>query len=251
MRIIRLLIAYDGTEYHGWQIQPKAPTIQGEIEKRLALIHTRPITLHGAGRTDAGVHAAGMVAHFHTDKAMSPQAFAKGLNSMLPGSIRILEAREENGGFHSRFSATGKTYIYAVGNGAVMMPCDRLYRVHIRAELDFGNMQECLEIITGTHDFASFETAGSRDPSQPGERGSIRTIYEASLLHEAGDFFHFSFTGDGFLRHMVRNIVGTLLEVGLGRRTTTGFRQALLSGKRSEAGPTAPAHGLMLKKISY
>jgi len=251
MRNIRLLIAYDGTDFHGWQVQPNAPTIQGEIEKRLALMHTHPVTLHGAGRTDAGVHAAGMVAHFHTEKPIQPQVFAKGLNSMLPGSIRILHATEENQGFHSRFSATGKTYIYSIHNGAIMMPCDRLYRVHIRSELDFSTMHECLKIITGSHDFASFETSGSRDPSHPKGRGSIRTISDASLSHENVDFFHFSLTGDGFLRHMVRNIVGTVLEVGLGRRTIAGFRQAILSCKRSEAGATAPAYGLMLKKIYY
>ncbi len=251
MRIIRLLIAYDGTGFHGWQVQPNAPTIQGEIEKRLALIHTRVVTLHGAGRTDAGVHAAGMVAHFHTEKQIQPQAFANGLNSMLPGSIRILEASEEDDGFHSRFSATAKTYVYAINNGAVMMPCDRLYRVHIRAGLDFGRMRECLETLVGIHDFASFETTGSRDLSHSEGKGSIRTITEASLTHESDDFFHFCLTGDGFLRHMVRNIVGTVLEVGLGRRTADGFRQALLSRTRSAAGPTAPAHGLMLKKIYY
>ena len=251
MKIIRLLIAYDGTDFHGWQVQPNAPTIQGEIEKRLALMHTRAVTLHGAGRTDAGVHAAGMVAHFHTEKPIQPQSFANGLNSMLPTSIRILEATEEEESFHSRFSATGKTYIYSIHNGAVMMPCDRLYRVHIRAELDFSAMNECLNIITGIHDFASFETSGSRDPSHPKGRGSIRTISDAALSHESTGFFHFSISGDGFLRHMVRNIVGTVLEVGLGRRTIACFRQAVLSRKRSEAGPTAPAHGLMLKKIYY
>ncbi len=251
MTTIRLLIAFDGTDYHGWQLQPDAPTIQGEIEKCLAIIHNHHVTLHGAGRTDAGVHATGMVAHFDSEKSLSSHHFLKALNSMLPASIRILEATEEPSTFHSRFSAKSKTYHYSIFNGETLMPQQRLYCVHIRAALDMAAMEECLKHIRGTHDFASFETAGSRDLSLNGSRGSTRTIFEACILKTSSDSFCFSIRGNGFLRHMVRNIVGTVLEVGLGRRTVTGFIDALESKKRSAAGTMAPAHGLTLRKIYY
>lgn len=251
LRNIRLLIAFDGSDYHGWQIQPDAPTIQGEIERHLGTIHNRHITLHGAGRTDAGVHALGMVAHFHTDKKISPYAFLKGLNSMLPSSIRILDAKEESPSFHSRFSSIGKTYIYSIYNGSIMLPQNRLYSVHIFSKLDLEKMETCLNHIIGTHDFGCFETAGSRDPDAPDGKGSTRTISKATISTSDNHNICVSITGDGFLRHMVRNIVGTLLEVGLGRRTVQGFVSALNSKKRSQAGSTAPAHGLTLKKIYY
>ncbi len=251
MKTIRLLIAFDGTDFHGWQIQPNAPTIQGEIESRLAVIHNGHVILHGAGRTDAGVHANGMVAHFHSDKTMDASAIKQGLNSMLPGSIRILHAMEETSSFHSRFSAKSKTYLYSIFNGEIMMPRDRLYTVHIRKKLDFNSMEKCLELLVGTHDFASFETAGSRDPLFAGRKGSTRTISEAYFTNKGGGFYSFTITGDGFLRHMVRNIVGTLFEVGLGGRSIKGFKAAMSARKRSAAGSTSPPHGLTLERITY
>ncbi len=251
MKNIRLLIAFDGTDFNGWQLQPDAPTIQGEIERNLAIIHNRKVTLHGAGRTDAGVHARGMVAHFHTEKSMTAEAFLKGLNSMLPNSIRILDAKEVDNSFHSRFSAKSKTYHYTIFNGEILMPQERLYALHVRPKLNIDAMQQCLQVIRGTHDFGCFETAGSRDLTTPCERGSIRTIYEGDITNKKTNFYLITITGDGFLRHMVRNIVGTTLEVGLGRRTLKGFEAAFFSKKRSEAGSTAPAHGLTLYRIFY
>ncbi len=251
MQNIRLLIAFDGTQFNGWQLQPDAPTIQGEIEKQLAIIHNRKITLHGAGRTDAGVHAVGMVAHFHTEKTLAASAFLKALNSMLPDSIRILDAMEADETFHSRFSAKTKTYHYSIFNGEIMPPRERLYSLHIHTKLDVAAMQECLDTITGTHDFACFETAGSRDLNLPCKRGSIRTITKAIITSYRANYYIFAITGDGFLRHMVRNIVGTTLEVGLGRRSLESFTTALLSKERSKAGSTAPAHGLTLHEIIY
>ena len=251
MRNIRLLIAYDGADFHGWQIQPDTPTIQGEIEKHLAAIHNDHITLHGAGRTDAGVHARGMVAHFNTHKLIGPLDFQNSLNSMLPASIRILKVTEESPSFHSRFSAKGKTYSYTIFNDKIQMPHERYCSHHIKAPLDFSCINECLSIIQGTHDFASFETAGSRDLSLTGGRGSIRTISNAVLLNPVPFFYEFTITGDGFLRHMVRNIVGTILEVGLRRRSIENFREILFAKKRSTAGVTAPPHGLTLTKIYY
>ena len=251
LRTIRLTIAFDGTDYFGWQIQPNAPTIQGEIERHLHTIHNGKITLHGSGRTDSGVHALAMVAHFHTEKSLSPCAFQKALNSMLPSAIRIVEAAEAHKSFHARFSAKAKTYIYSIYNGEILPPHKRLYTVQIRKTLNLKEIQSCLSLLCGTHDFASFETAGSRDQSNDDGLGSVRTIMEAELIQDEGEFYTFLFTGSGFLRHMVRNIVGTLLEVGLGRRSFENFRKTLFARKRSEAGATAPAHGLFLKKVHY
>ncbi len=251
MKNIRLLIAFDGTGFNGWQLQPDAPTIQGEIEHHLATIHNKKITVHGAGRTDSGVHAKGMVAHFYTEKDITAPAFQKALNSMLPDAIRILAAKEVDNSFHSRFSAKAKTYHYSLFNGEVIMPQERLYTLHVRSKLDIERMQQCLDLIIGTHDFGCFETTGSRDLSVPCERGSTRTIFDASLTNNKIKYYIIAITGDGFLRHMVRNIVGTTLEVGLGRRSLKSFESALFSKKRSEAGSTAPAHGLTLEEIFY
>lgn len=251
MRTIRLLIAFDGTDFHGWQLQPDAPTIQGEIENHLATIHNTRIPLHGAGRTDAGVHATGMVAHFHTPKDINCTTLQQSLNSMLPPSIRILEITEEAHSFHARFSAKTKTYIYSIFNGHILLPQRRLYSLHIRSPLNFDAMEKCLKLLEGTHDFSSFETAGSRDLETRELNGSIRTIYQAEISHHADNFHTVYVTGNGFFRHMVRNIVGTVLEVGLERRSELGFLDALHAKKRSAAGSTAPAHGLTLSKIEY
>lgn len=251
MRNIRLLIAYDGTGFGGWQRQKNAVTIQGEIEKRLAVMTAGPVSLLGAGRTDAGVHARGMVANFHTEKTIPCAAFLKGLNSMLPPSIRILRAEDAPADFHARFSAKGKTYIYRIFSGPVLLPAERFNTYHIPFPLQFEHIFECLTIITGTHDFASFEMPGSRDKSQTGGRGSIRTIHAADF-HESGDqTFQFTITGDGFLRQMVRIMIGTILEVGRGRRSMEDFRQTLQARERVRAGAPAPAHALTLLEVFY
>jgi tRNA pseudouridine38-40 synthase len=251
MRNIKLLIAYDGTGFGGWQRQKNAMTIQGEIEKRLAIITAGSVTLLGAGRTDAGVHARGMVANFHTETIIPCRAFCKGLNSLLPLSIRILSAEDVADTFHARFSAKAKTYIYSIFTGPVLLPAERFSVFHIPFTLQFDLISECLAIITGTHDFACFEMAGSRDKSRPGGRGSIRTILAADLQDQGDCHFQFSITGDGFLRQMVRIIIGTILEVGKGRMNIEDFRQTLRSGDRARAGPPAPAHGLTLHEIVY
>jgi tRNA pseudouridine38-40 synthase len=251
MRNIRLLIAYDGTGFGGWQKQKNAATIQGEIEKRLAIMTAGPVSLLGAGRTDAGVHARGMVANFHTEKNIPCEAFLKGLNSMLSPSIRVLGVEDAAADFHARFSAKGKTYIYRVFTGPVLQPAERFNTCHIPFPLQFEHMSDCLTIITGTHDFACFERPGSRDKSQTGGRGSIRTILAADL-HVSGDHsFQFTITGDGFLRQMVRIMVGTILEVGRGRRSIEDFKQTLRSGDRIRAGAPAPALGLTLLEVFY
>jgi tRNA pseudouridine38-40 synthase len=251
MRNIKLTIAYDGTDYAGWQKQKNAITIQGEIEKRLQIITSNPVSLHGAGRTDAGVHAKGMIANFHTEVTISCPALIRGLNGLLPQSIRIMAACEEVDGFHARFSAKAKTYTYSLFTGEILPPMQRLYSVHQPHLRYQTNIYTCLEKITGTHDFASFEASGSRDLNAPSVRGSVRTLYEATFTQITPEISQFQFTADGFLRHMVRNLVGTLLETGKGRRTILAFEQTLQAKSRSTAGPTAPAHGLVLEKIFY
>ncbi len=250
-RNIRLLIAFDGTEFNGWQRQNHDITIQGEIEKCIARMTNCEAILHGAGRTDAGVHAEGMVAHFATSSKISCTAFKKGINSMLPYAIRILNAEEVPETFHSRFSAKGKHYEYTLYTGEIMPPMRRLYALHIPHNLDFDNIRQCLKILVGTHDFSSFENSGSRDKSYPSRKGAVRTLTTAELQHIDIETYTLTFIGEGFLRHMVRNIVGTLLEVGKHRRTVEEFAYALAAKDRSAGGATAPPHGLKLIKVLY
>ena len=251
MRNIKLVIAYDGTGYCGWQRQKNAVTIQGEIEQRLGRLTDGPVSLLGAGRTDAGVHALGMVANFHTEKTLSCKAFLHGLNALLPGSIRILSAEEAAADFHSRFSSQAKTYRYAIFSGPVMPPTERLYTTHVPHPFDSELIACCLRRVRGTHDFACFEMQGSRDKSRADGRGAIRTILSASFNELGEGRSHFLITGDGFLRQMVRIMVGTVLEVGKRRMSLDEFEHILASRDRSKAGPPAPAHGLALLTVHY
>jgi tRNA pseudouridine38-40 synthase len=251
MRNIKLTIAFDGTAFSGWQRQKNVPTIQQEIEDRLRILCNHAVALHGAGRTDAGVHARGMVANFHTPSTIATIALIKGMNSLLPSAIRILDASEESHEFHARFSAKAKTYSYTLFSGPIQSPLQRLYVLHLPHFPQPERIPPCLTHITGTHDFASFEASGSRDPHLPNSRGSIRTLYEANFTHLAPDSYQFQFSGDGFLRHMVRNLVGTMIEVGQLRCSSDEFARILKTKNRSAAGMTAPAHGLVLEKITY
>lgn len=250
-RNIRLTIAFDGTEFNGWQRQKHDTTIQGEIEKCLVRMTNHDTMLHGAGRTDAGVHAEGMVANFFTTSRISCIAFQKGLNSMLPCAIRILAAEEAPASFHSRFSAVGKHYEYHIYTGKVMPPLLRLYCLHVPFSLDINRMRDSLELLLGTHDFSTFENAGSREKDKPSRKGAIRTLTRADIEECTRDHLIITVIGEGFLRHMVRNIVGTLLEVGTGRRSVAQFEQALASMDRCAGGATAPPQGLKLKKVLY
>jgi tRNA pseudouridine38-40 synthase len=250
-RNIKLLLAFDGTGYAGWQKQKWEETIQGLIEDRLQVMTGEYACLHGSGRTDAGVHALGMVANFETGAEIPCMGFVKGLNSLMPPEIRVLHAAEVDAGFHARRSAKAKTYWYNLTYGPVQLPTQRLYCAHVFAGLDFEAMKAGLEYLTGTHDFSSFEGSGSRDPELSG-RGAVRTIMEAGLTtRDDGNYSRFVITGDGFLRHMVRNIVGTILEVGQGKLAPSEIASILAARDRSSAGPTAPARGLFLKEVLY
>ncbi len=252
-RNIRLLIAYDGTGYSGWQRQNDTATIQGSLEDRLATMTGAAVTLHGAGRTDAGVHALGMVANFNTSSTIAAKGFLRGLNSMLPPDIRILAVNDVQTTFHSRFDATGKAYRYDILTGRVLMPTERLYALHVPGPLDIDRIRACLHHLAGSHDFSSFEASGSREPGRPNGRGAVRTIYRADFFPCSGrdDAWSFRFTGDGFLRHMVRNFVGTLIEAGAGKMTPEEFLAILQGRNRCLAGPTAPARALFLEQVFY
>ncbi len=250
MRTVKLLIAFDGTDFCGWQKQKNGTAIQEEIERGLSLICNDTIVLHGAGRTDAGVHATGMTAHFKTASRIHIRALLKGLNSLLPGAIRIIQATDEAANFHARFSALAKTYHYTVFTGPVLPPQRRLYTHHLPCQLNHECMRRCLLELIGKHDFSSFETTGSRDKNMGG-RGAVRTIYRAELVETEDSYLQFVYTGDGFLRHMVRNITGTIFEAGRGKRSVEEFVDILGYRDRNRAGATAPSCGLSLWKVHY
>jgi len=251
MRNIKLLISYDGTDFSGWQRQKNAKTIQGEIERCLCQMTLADISLHGAGRTDAGVHAEGMVAHFVTTTSISCDDFLRGINSLLPSAIRILSVENTDKDFHSRYSATGKHYQYSIFTGRIQPPKLRLYSLHIAYPLDIEAIQSCLKLLEGTHDFSSFENSGSRDKTITSGRGAVRTIYQAQLIERNQERLDFIFTGDGFLRNMIRNIIGTLLETGTGKFSVEDFENILDAKNRATGGRTAAARGLCLKQVFY
>ncbi|OGQ87154.1 MAG: tRNA pseudouridine(38-40) synthase TruA [Deltaproteobacteria bacterium RIFOXYD12_FULL_56_24] len=253
MRNIKLVLGYDGTGYAGWQRQLGQPSIQQVVEEALVRLTQAPVILHGAGRTDAGVHAEGMAANFQTESAIPLPGLVKGLNSMLPEAIRVLAAENVANDFHARYNATGKVYEYTFMATEIMPPCLRLYAVQVRRDFDCEAVQLCLPMLVGTHDFSSFETAGSRDLSLTGGRGAVRTIFTARLTAEGKDgrLYRLTIGGDGFLRHMVRNIVGTLFAVGRGRLAPLDFQKIVVARDRSQAGMTAPARGLTLKNVLY
>ncbi|RJQ52501.1 MAG: tRNA pseudouridine(38-40) synthase TruA [Desulfobacteraceae bacterium] len=241
----KLTIEYDGSLYCGWQRQKQGRSIQAEIENALGRMMQQNIVLIGSGRTDAGVHALGQAANFICDTQLSAENVQKGLNSMLPEDIVIMGCERVPDDFHARYRAKKKTYRYRILNRTLPSAIGRQYVWHIRRPLDAAAMRRCLPSITGTHDFKSFEGSGSPRSS------SIRTVFEAAI-HDCGDgMLVFEITADGFLRFMIRNIVGTLVEVGLGRNTEEGFDRILRFRDRNRAGITAPAHGLVLVRVEY
>jgi len=240
-----ITVEYDGTDFHGWQRQKKDPTVQAEIESALQTIVGRPITVAGSGRTDAGVHALGQVASFTCETQLSENALINGLNALLPDAIVIKNCRQADDTFHARFSAKGKTYRYRILNRRLPSAIERRYAWHISRPLDHNAMRAAIRHIVGTHDFSSFEGSGSPRPH------SRRTVMRAELIEEKDRLLVLEIEADGFLRHMVRNIVGTLVAVGLGKVEVEEFQQILLSRDRGRAGVTAPPQGLFLVSVSY
>lgn len=244
MRCIRLLIEYDGTGYAGWQVQPNGITIQEMLEQALERLLGTPARLTSSGRTDAGVHARGMVACFRTERTIPLQAFSDGLNSLLPPDIAVREATEAPTDFQPRFAAIGKHYRYTILTGPRRSPLSRLYAWHVREPLDLALMGEAAGHFLGEHDFAAFRTSGCA------ARTTVRRI-DACAVSLDGALLHVDVQGSGFLRNMVRLMVGTLVEVGRGRRPPTDVRQLLADPANGLAGPTAPPHGLCLEEVFY
>ena len=241
----KLIIEYDGSRYHGWQRQKKDRSIQGEIEKALKTITARSVTLIGSGRTDAGVHARGQVANFKCDTRLQPAALTNALNSLLEDDIVIKVCEAVNSSFHARFDAKSKVYHYRILNRPVPAAIARQYSWFIRKALNHEAMRAAIALIIGPHDFKAFEGTGSA------RLHSTRHIYSAELSEQDNGLFVFQIEADGFLRYMVRNIVGTLVDVGLEKLTPHDFKRILDSQDRSQAGATAPAQGLTLMKVNY
>jgi len=241
----KIIIEYDGTRYHGWQRQKKDITIQGEIEKALGIMTAKHIVVNGSGRTDAGVHARGQVANFLCDTDLSPRVFQKGLNSLLPEDIVIRECRQVEDTFHARYDVKSKTYHYKIFNHPVPAAMNRSYVWSIRKQLNIMAIRSAVSYIIGSHDFKAFEGTGSP------RAHTTRHVMAADLIKSDNRLLTFRIEADGFLRFMVRNIVGTLVDVGLDKTLPAEFKQILESRDRSKAGATAPPRGLCLMEVKY
>jgi tRNA pseudouridine38-40 synthase len=244
MRRLKLLLEYEGTAYHGWQIQPGLSTIQGILQDLLARLAGGPVQVTGAGRTDAGVHACGQVASFSAELRLDPATLRRALNASLPRDIVVRSAEEVPEVFDARRSARARTYRYTILRREYPSACLGWRSLYVPYPLDAMAMVEAARVFVGTHDFSAFR-AGSCTAKTP-----VRTILDASW-RRAGDLWHFEIAGNAFLQHMVRIMVGTLLEVGRGRRTAADVAAALASCDRRRAGKTAPAHGLCLMEVRY
>jgi len=244
MRTLKLVLEYDGFDYCGWQVQQDAPSIQGVIEEALAKILGEPVRVHGAGRTDAKVHALGQVASFRCASNIPAVALQRGLNSLLPRDVVVHDAEDVAADFHARFSALGKIYAYRLLNRPVRAPLRLRYAWHLPHVLDVPAMAVAGTFLHGTHDFASFQATGS-------EVNTTERTLTALTITSEGDEVVLSCTANGFLRHMVRNIVGTLVEVGRGARKPTDIKGILEGRDRRLAGATAPPQGLYLVQVLY
>lgn len=244
-RNIKLILEYDGTGLAGWQRQADLPTVQSHLEAALSRLTGEEVTVIGAGRTDAGVHARGQVANFRTNATLNLEAVQRGGNALLPPQIAILSAEEVPLDFHARFSATGKTYDYDLWLGPVRPALLRNFVWHISMDLDVEGMCEALKPLVGEHDFSSFQSTGSE------VKTVVRRLRAAELTRFPEGLVRITLDGDGFLRHMVRAVVGTMVEVGRGRIRPSDVETILAARNRDRAGPTAPARGLFLRTVRY
>jgi tRNA pseudouridine38-40 synthase len=257
MRTFKLTLAYDGSGLVGWQRQPEGTSVQGVLEAALSRLEGAPVTVQGAGRTDAGVHALGQVASVRMASPHPTGTLHRALNAQLPGTIRVLAVDDAPPDFHARFSARSKTYRYLLSTAAVASPFVRSYVWHLPERLDVEAMQQAAAALVGTYDFAAFQSTGSVVGS------TVRTVERSDLVvHDdtamgrgtgglSGPLLAYDIAGTGFLRHMVRAIVGTLVDVGRGRWPPAHVVALLGGGTRGQAGATAPAHGLFLVRVDY
>jgi tRNA pseudouridine38-40 synthase len=245
---LKLTIAYDGTGLVGWQRQAEGVSIQGLLEQASAELDGQAVAVAGAGRTDAGVHALGQVASLTLVREIAPDAVVRALNTRLPQAVRVLEAVVVPNGFHARFDARRKSYRYRIANGSVLSPFERAYAWHVPAPtLDVEAMASAAVALEGHHDFKAFQGTGGETHGTEREVHSVRV----TCAPGADRIIVFDLSGSGFLRHMVRNIVGTLVEVGRGRRRPGWVAEVLAAGDRTLAGRTAPAAGLFLVSVEY
>lgn len=244
MKRVRLTVAYDGTAYHGWQIQDNGITIESELNRCLSQLLGEPVTVTGASRTDAGVHALGNIAIFDTESRLPAEKIAYALNQRLPEDIRIQKSEEVAPDWHPRRCESRKTYEYRIYRGEFPMPVKRLYSYFLYCPLDVGRMREAAGCLEGEHDFKSFCQTGSQVES------TVRTIYSIQVEEQGADLV-LRVCGSGFLYNMVRIIAGTLIEVGQGRREPESMTAVLEARNRSAAGATAPARGLTLVKYEF
>lgn len=242
---IKLVISYDGTGYFGWQRQVNKPTIQGKIEEKIRIMVGKSVSLIASGRTDAGVHALRQVANFRVSSTITPSIFLRGLNSLLPDSIIIREAEYVPIDFHARFNAKSKVYEYRIYNEKLQSPFLRHYAWHISRVLDLQAMEECLKVIEGAHDFSSFCSAGD------GKIDPVRNMIQAKLKIQNDNLLSFHFEANGFLRHMVRHIMGAMVKVGLGEISIARFTEILESKDQQHVGAKAPPGGLYLRDVRY
>lgn len=247
MRRLRITLCYDGTDFHGWQIQPGLPTIQGELQRVLAEIEGGPVVVTGSGRTDAGVHALAQVAAFDLRNPIPPDNLRRAMNRLLPAAIRILNVEEASAGFHPIRDAKAKTYEYRIVRGEICSPFERRYVHHYPFPLDTARMEALAPLVEGEHDFSAFAAS---DKSDALGLSKVRTIF-SSRLESRYDRLIYRVRGNGFLKHMVRNIVGTLLEAGKGNLDEGELRRLLEAPAGVKAGPTVPPSGLFLVGVEY
>ena len=243
-RQIKLTLEYDGTHYHGWQIQPRLTTIQGAVEKALQQLTGKPVRITGAGRTDAGVHAFGQVAHFTPPVPFDIDTWVRGLNALLPDDIAVRSAEAVPASFHARFSAKKKTYAYFIYNHPRRSPLHRRTAWHVFQPLDLSKMRRASRLLTGRHDFTSLCAAS-------GEAEDRVIDLEKIEIKKEEDRIKIAFQAPRFLQYMVRNLVGLLVEIGRGRRAVSEISEILEGRDRRLAGPTAPPQGLFLIRIDY
>jgi tRNA pseudouridine38-40 synthase len=246
----KLTLQYDGTEFHGWQTQENERTVQGELERVLSLLEDAKVAVHGSGRTDAGVHAEAQVASVKLHRPFEPEKLRNALNGNLRRDLRVMTVEKADEDFHARFSATGKTYIYRVMNAPVMSPFWARYALHEARPLNVGQMREAARLFLGRHDWSAFSAADAEVENR------IRTVTKLDIdtvwdKRSNAAIIEFTLSAEGFLRYMVRSIVGTLLEVGRNEKDLETVREAIFNGDRRLAGATAHAHGLTLLKVHY
>jgi tRNA pseudouridine38-40 synthase len=262
-RTLKLTIAYDGTNYVGWQRQAEGTSIQGLLEDALARFEGSAVTVHGAGRTDAGVHALGQVASAQVACGHETDALQRGLNACLPADVRVMRVEDAAPDFHARFSARSKTYRYVICNDAIGSPFERSYVWHVPEPLDLPAMRTAAAALIGTHDFAAFCSTGSevKDTTRTITQSDIQPLvvggcwlganHEPPTANHRPGWFAYEVSANGFLRHMVRAIVGTLVEIGRGQRSAASIPALVAGRSRAAAGPTAPPHGLFLVRVFY